>query len=107
LNADPGQFLCPACGFRLFNRRHPLCEGCGQALPQELLLSADERVALDAAHQKSRQERKRLDQARRRRKSGDVGDAPIYLGDSGATDFIVGGDGGDGGDGGGGDCGHH
>lgn len=35
-------FHCPACGFRIFNRRYPVCEGCGEELPEELLLSAED-----------------------------------------------------------------
>jgi len=33
------EFRCPACGFRVFNRRYSRCEGCGAGLPAELLLS--------------------------------------------------------------------
>jgi len=36
------EFRCPACGFRVFNRRCPDCEGCGKPLPAELLLSAED-----------------------------------------------------------------
>ena len=37
---------CPACGFRVFNRRYPKCERCKSALPASLLLSEQERQAL-------------------------------------------------------------
>ncbi len=39
-------FSCPACGFRVFNRRYPKCERCRTALPTSLLLSEQERQAL-------------------------------------------------------------
>ena len=32
-------FVCPHCGFRIFNRRVPNCESCGKPLPAELLLN--------------------------------------------------------------------
>jgi len=41
--------VCPACGFRIFNRRYPKCESCGAALPQTLAYTAAERRALMAA----------------------------------------------------------
>lgn len=41
--------VCPACGFRIFNRRYPKCESCGAALPQSLAYTAAERRALMAA----------------------------------------------------------
>ena len=106
MNEGTPQYLCPACGFRIFNRRYPRCEACGQELPQALLLGPEERKTLDAEHEKSRQDRKRVEQARRRRKSGNIGDAPVSYGDFGAADFL-GGSGGDGDGGGSGDCGHH
>jgi hypothetical protein len=102
VSAGAQQYLCPACGFRIFNRRYPRCEACGQDLPQSLLLSPEDRQALDAEHEKSRRERERVELARRRRKSGNVSDTPIYYGDFGG-----------GADTGGGDCtggggsGHH
>ena len=37
---------CPACGFRVFNRRYPKCERCKCTLPASLLLSEQERQAL-------------------------------------------------------------
>jgi len=37
---------CPACGFRVFNRRYPKCERCKSMLPASLLLSEQERQAL-------------------------------------------------------------
>jgi hypothetical protein len=45
-------FRCPACGFRVFNRRCPLCEGCGGELPTELLFSAEEIDRRDREHAK-------------------------------------------------------
>ena len=37
---------CPACGFRVFNRRYPKCERCKAELPASLLFSEHERQAL-------------------------------------------------------------
>ena len=28
---------CPACGFRVFNRRYPKCESCGAELPESIV----------------------------------------------------------------------
>jgi len=103
VNEAPRQYLCPDCGFRIFNRRHPRCEACGQTLPQALLFSAEERIALDAEHEKSRRERERLEQARRRRQSDQISDSPFVYGDFGGAGF--GSD--SGGDAGGGSGGGH
>jgi|GEM_PF-6587569 hypothetical protein len=35
-------FRCPACGFRVFNRAYPTCEGCSALLPSEFLFSKAE-----------------------------------------------------------------
>jgi predicted RNA-binding Zn-ribbon protein involved in translation (DUF1610 family) len=40
---------CPACGFRVFNRRYPKCESCGAELPDSIAYTAVERSALIAA----------------------------------------------------------
>jgi hypothetical protein len=37
---------CPECGFRIYNRRFPNCESCGAALPESLVYSPVERLAL-------------------------------------------------------------
>ena len=42
----PTRMSCPACGFRVFNRRYPKCEGCKLDLPMSLVYSAEERQAL-------------------------------------------------------------
>jgi hypothetical protein len=79
------EFRCPACGFRIFNRRVPRCELCGVALPPELLFSREEAAALDAEHEKSRKER----EARLRRNPGrspDLGDAGASWGGEGDGD---------------------
>ena len=44
-NADAGPH-CPACGFRVFNRRYPKCESCGVELPEDIAYSASERHAI-------------------------------------------------------------
>lgn len=38
-------FRCPSCGFRVFSRGYPFCEGCAKPLPAELLFSAEEIAA--------------------------------------------------------------
>ncbi len=51
---------CPACGFRVFNRRYPKCESCGAELPPDIaysdaerhrLMAAEEAIALEVARQ--------------------------------------------------------
>lgn len=37
---------CPECGFRIYNRRYPNCESCGAVLPESLVYSESERLAL-------------------------------------------------------------
>jgi hypothetical protein len=37
---------CQACGFRVFNRRYPKCESCGEVLASGIALSLQERDAL-------------------------------------------------------------
>jgi hypothetical protein len=49
------QYRCPACGFSIFNRRLAVCESCGGALPPDLLFSSEEKAALDAEHERSRE----------------------------------------------------
>jgi len=43
---------CPSCGFPVFNRRYPKCEGCGSALQEASVYSAHELRALHEAEQK-------------------------------------------------------
>jgi len=50
---------CPACGFRVFNRRCPKCESCGAELPECLVYSSSERQALLAADEQQDLERAR------------------------------------------------
>ncbi len=38
--------VCPACGFRVFNRRYPRCESCGAQLPEATVYNESEREAL-------------------------------------------------------------
>ena len=58
MNID-NRYRCPACGFRIFNRRCAQCERCGAALPPELLLTAGQIAALDAEHARNREARAR------------------------------------------------
>ncbi|MGZ5157825.1 MAG: hypothetical protein ACXWJA_15565 [Caldimonas sp.] len=62
----PGAPTCPACGFRVYNRRYPNCESCGAALPESLVYSSVERHALLVAD-----EERALDEARRERSAGE------------------------------------
>lgn len=59
-DSDLRQFVCPACNQTIFNRRHPVCERCGAAIPQELLYTKEqlEAHAEDSARiEKNRKER--------------------------------------------------
>jgi hypothetical protein len=40
------ELKCQACGFRVFNRRYPKCESCGEILAAGVALSSHERDAL-------------------------------------------------------------
>ena len=72
------KYRCPECGFRIFNRRVPRCESCGAALPEELLLTAEEKAALDAEHEESAT--RRAEQARKVKHRGHGGDDGMLLG---------------------------
>jgi hypothetical protein len=58
LSAAP---ICPACGFRVYNRRYPKCESCGAALPDSIVYSAVERHTLLMAEEERSLERARND----------------------------------------------
>lgn len=84
-------FECPSCNRPLYNRRRDTCEFCGEAVPEELLLSSEQQAALD----------KLKEYHLRRRPSSDSSRGGwIAAGDTGwdAGDFGGGGDGGGGGD---------
>ncbi len=51
--------VCPACGFRVFNRRYPKCESCGAELPQSIVYTPVERHALLAADEERQLEHDR------------------------------------------------
>ena len=57
---------CPACGFRVFNRRYPKCEKCGAPLPEAIVYTAAELATMRDADQRSDEERAR----RRAREQG-------------------------------------
>ena len=44
----PIPFVCPDCGFRVFNRRYPKCEACGSLLPASVVYTAEQRKDLFA-----------------------------------------------------------
>jgi hypothetical protein len=52
---------CPACGFRVFNRRYPKCESCGAELPESIVYSAVERYTLLVADEERALEKARND----------------------------------------------
>ena len=54
---------CPACGFRVFNRRYPKCESCGAALPESIVYTTVERHALQVADDQRQLEHDRLERA--------------------------------------------
>ncbi|MEO8922908.1 MAG: hypothetical protein ABI330_08800 [Caldimonas sp.] len=59
----PAALVCPACGFRVFNRRYPKCESCGAVLPESIVYSATERHSLRVADEERRLERDRNERA--------------------------------------------
>jgi hypothetical protein len=59
----PPSLTCPACGFRVFNRRYPKCESCGAVLPESIVYSATERHALRLADEERQLERDRNERA--------------------------------------------
>lgn len=59
---------CPACGFRVYNRRYPKCESCAQALPAELVLAPEQVRALAAGE--ARQARAAMDRRALRKLAG-------------------------------------
>ena len=69
--ADAGPH-CPACGFRVFNRRYPKCESCGAELPEDVAYTAAERHRLIAA-----EEAVALEVARHTRSGPISGAAPL------------------------------
>lgn len=80
---------CPACGFRVFNRRYPRCERCGSELPASLLYSDEERRAiLEGEQERLSLELTRLRQASRRQRTSGASrssvPAPTTTWDSGA-----------------------
>ena len=63
--ATTNQFVCPDCGFRIFNRRYPRCERCGKALPKELIYSTEELSAMFAQEEREAETRQREREAQR------------------------------------------
>ena len=56
----PNRFICPHCGFRIFNRRRETCESCGQSLPAELMLNAQQRQFMEVEDRRIEKVRKDL-----------------------------------------------
>ena len=63
-------YLCPACNRKVLSRRSELCSFCREPLPAELLLTAAEVEAVEAAEReralaRELRERKRQEAARK------------------------------------------
>lgn len=69
----PDAPTCPACGFRVFNRRYPKCESCGKALPDTIVYTAAERAAI---YESERLEHEALERERRDKESNSVTGLP-------------------------------
>ena len=54
------RFRCPACGFRVFNRRLSLCERCAQPLPADMAYGPSELALIEAEQQRVEQARASL-----------------------------------------------
>jgi len=54
---------CPACGFRVFNRRYPKCESCGTVLPESIVYTAVETHTLQVADEERQLAHDRLERA--------------------------------------------
>lgn len=73
------RFRCPACGFRVFNRRLSHCERCAQPLPADLAYGPSELALIAAEEQRALQARavlaRQAEQAERERQKrrGDGG----------------------------------
>ncbi len=52
------RFLCPACGFAVFNRRLPTCERCKAVLPEEYVFKPEQLAAIEAEHERYDEMRK-------------------------------------------------
>lgn len=81
----PAEFRCPACGFRVFNRRLSHCERCEAELPESMRFSERDLRRLEAASAANQAERDRLrrteDAAEKARKDAQGG------GNDGGTAF--------------------
>ena len=73
------RYVCPACGFAIFNRRLTQCEKCHTPLPPELRYNAQDLSRLAADHERNEQTRRELARERERleaeriRRRGDGG----------------------------------
>lgn len=70
---------CPACGFRVFNRRYPKCESCGAVLPESIAYTEVERHALLAADEARQLENDRLERAPEIADFGTLSDDALLL----------------------------
>jgi len=93
--ATPDTLRCPACGFRIFNRRYPMCESCKLPLPPELVYSREQILAMQTQEALEAKARANAKRKRDGANSGDGGD--IDFGSIGSDSSC--------GDGGGGGCG--
>jgi hypothetical protein len=59
-------FKCPACGFRIFNRRLKRCEKCSAALPAEFQYTANELAKIEAERSENEASVRRMRERRDR-----------------------------------------
>jgi hypothetical protein len=72
---------CQKCGHTVFNKRYPNCEFCGIALPEGLVLSAEERDRVfeqDRVESDSRWQARQTQEKAESRKR-DAGDTYVYV----------------------------
>lgn len=72
------KYRCPKCDFQIFNRRVSKCESCHSPLPAELLLTTQEKAALDAEHEKNA--KKRAEEARKEKNKSNNGGGEGLIG---------------------------
>ena len=89
--------VCPACSRKLMRWPYDHCMWCGEALPAELRLSAEEKSVIFQEREEARKEQGAAEHAKSSWAGGDGGSWIFDGGSSGGGDC--------GGDSGGGDCG--
>ena len=77
------RFVCPVCGFPVFNRRVTQCESCKAALPADFAFSAQQLQEIEAEHEKNDRIRARLERGKQQRRSGEDGGIEFDAGEGG------------------------